>query len=429
MAERLLREDDLDRQKPSPTHDIYLSDGGGLYARVLKGYAPKDKRIAFTYRYKINGRTEYFPCGTYPATSLKDARKRRDAARAVRDRGASPLEADREKKRLEREQREAQATEKTLRGLFEDWERIYLEHHRKDKGAQVRQFLETDVLSYLGKQRARSITRRQIVQVIDRIIERGARRKANMVLSLLRQMFRHGLERGIVDADPTFGMSKKSAGGRETPRQRNLSAGEITELSGKLPHSDLPERAQAAVWILLATGARVGELLGAEWKHVNLKARTWSIPETKSGTAHVVHLSDFAAERFKQLSRDGKTRLLFEGKRSDTPVSDKWLTKMVRDRQRKKSLKGRSQKAGTLVLSRGEWTLHDLRRTMASRMQDLHVLPHVIEKCLNHKLQGILAVYQTADLLPERKAAFEAWGGYLERLVNPSANVVELRRG
>jgi len=101
---------------------------------------------------------------------------------------------------------------------------------------------------------------------------------------------------------------------------------------------------------------------------------------------------------------------------------------MVRDRQRKSPLKKRSSKPGSLILSNGEWRVHDLRRTMATRMQGLSVLPHVVEKCLNHKLEGILAVYQKDLLLPERKAAFDTLGAYLDRHANPSDNVVELHR-
>jgi hypothetical protein len=59
---------------------------------------------------------------------------------------------------------------------------------------------------------------------------------------------------------------------------------------------------------------------------------------------------------------------------------------------------------------------------MASRMQDMKVLPYVIEKCLNHRLGGILAVYQTADHLDERRAAFDTWGAKLEELMAVAAS-------
>ena len=100
------------------------------------------------------------------------------------------------------------------------------------------------------------MTRQQIVQVIDRIADRGANRKANAVLTLLKQMFKHGLARGIVDADPTYGLTKAHAGGKETPRERNLSHEEITDLAKRLPAAGPPLRVEAAPLLPLSTPAR-----------------------------------------------------------------------------------------------------------------------------------------------------------------------------
>lgn len=86
MAERILTDKHLQAAKPDAERDIYLPDGGGLYARVLKGYTAKEKLIVFQYRYKLHGRTRYYHCGTYPQTPLADARKARDSARRLRTR-------------------------------------------------------------------------------------------------------------------------------------------------------------------------------------------------------------------------------------------------------------------------------------------------------------------------------------------------------
>ena len=124
MPERILTDKHLQAAKPDPARDIYLPDGGGLYARVLKGYTLPDKKIVFQYRYKLNGRTRYYHCGTYPQTSLADARKARESARRLRDKGIDPT-LDEKRQRAENAAKEqAQALEKTLRGLFEDWERV-----------------------------------------------------------------------------------------------------------------------------------------------------------------------------------------------------------------------------------------------------------------------------------------------------------------
>ncbi len=429
MAERLLTEKHLQAAKSTPARDVYLSDGGGLYARVLKGRPDRDKKIVFQYRYKLNGRTGIFHCGTYPKISLSQARKQRDTARQVRDKGIDPTQENKRQRADIAAKEQAQALEKTLRGMFEDWERVYLRKHHKDGGALVRDFIDSDVLTYLGKVRARDVTRQQLVQVIDRIADRGSNRKANAVLSLLKQMFKHGLARGIVDNDPTHGLTKGHAGGKETPRDRNLSPVEITDLAKRLPSAALPSRMQVALWLLLATGARAGELIRARWSEFDLEARIWTIPaeRSKNGKPHIVHLSDFSMLLLKKLEDEGVTKLLFEGRNEGEPLSEKWVSKCLRDRQRTIALKNRTKKTGVLLLSGGEWRAHDLRRTMASRMGDLGIAPHIIEKCLNHSLGGILAVYQRQEYLPERKTAFQTWGNYLERITSTDqSNVIEL---
>lgn len=175
--------------KPEPQRDRYLTDGGGLYARVLAGRTGTDERVVFQWRYKLHGRTRYFHCGTCPHTSLAEACRRRDDAHRLRDQGIDPVG---EKERLEaarRAREQAEALEKTVRELFEDWHRRYLAEKRKDGGALVRQFMECDVLPHIGELKARDVRRAHIVEVVDRITDRGAKRKANAVLSLLKQLF------------------------------------------------------------------------------------------------------------------------------------------------------------------------------------------------------------------------------------------------
>jgi integrase len=430
MAERLLTEKHLQAAKPDSKKDVYLADGGGLYARVLPGYAPREKRIAFQYRYKLDGRTRYYPCGTYiqgatESTTLAEARSARDKARKLKDQGIDPLGEQRRLQTARRAKEQADALEKTVRGLFEDWERRYLKTQRKDAGALARQFLESDVLSHIGRVRARDVTRAQIVTVVDRITDRGAKRKANAVLSFLKQMFAWGLVRGVLEADPTHGLKREHAGGEEKPRERNLSLAEIADLAKRLPNAKLPPRVGAALWLLLATGARVGELVRADWCEFDLKGGTWTIPaeRSKNGKPHIVHLSHFALGWLKRLREASPGTLLFEGRNAGKPVSEKWIGKCIRDRQRTKPLKGRSKKTGMLMLDGGGWRVHDLRRTMASRMGDLGTAPHVIEKCLNHTLEGILRVYQHQEYMPERNTAFKTWGEALQSLVGHEEHV------
>lgn len=420
MPENKLTDKALRSLKPTDREQV-IGDGGGLWVRVMP--ADKGGAVNFYYRFQHLGKEHRFNCGTYPETTLASARKLRTAARSDVKAGINPLD----KLALERDDAAAaiaiKKAEKTVDQLFEDWERIYLSTHQKDKGAFTKAAYDLDVKPVLGALRARDIRLPHVVQVVDRILARGARRKANLVLSLMRQMFRHGLGRGMVDTDPTLGLTKKQVGGKENAVDRNLSEAELKELARLLPTCGLSARMQAALWLILATGMRVGELLKARWDEIDEDAGLWRIPaaNAKNQREHLVHISPFAKRQLAIIGALKSGPFLFPGQKPDCPISDKALTKAVRDRIRPTALKKRTPHSATLVLSRGDWTPHDLRRTMASRMGDLGVEPHVIERCLNHIQQGIVGVYQRQEYLVERKAAFDAWGHKLEELTQQVA--------
>ncbi|CAG0970904.1 Prophage integrase IntA [Rhodocyclaceae bacterium] len=415
MAENKLTDKHLRNLKPADAEQT-IGDGGGLWIRVLP--AAKGGAINFYYRYTFNGKERRYNCGTYPDTSLSQARNRRNEARKLVKSGIDPTQHEETAKANRSAAQALERMEKTVEGLLDDWKRVYLSAHRKDGGAEVEAAMRRDVIPLLGKMRARDVKLAHVNQVIDRVLERGVRRTANVLLSLMRQMFRHGLGRSIVDTDPTLALSKKQAGGKETPVDRNLSFDEIAELSAKLAASDLHEKMRAAIWILLATGARIGELLKARWADINEREKTWTIPaeNSKNGRPHLIHLSAFAMKQLKTMKEYKDGPFLLSGRDPDTGMSDKTVSKAIRDRIRKEPLKKRTPRSGTLLLAGGEWSPHDLRRTMASRMGDVGIEPHVIERCLNHVQQGIVGVYQRQEYMKERKAAFETWGRKLASL-------------
>jgi integrase len=430
MAKELLTDKQL-RAARARAKEFLLVDGASLYARVRK---TRDGGTSITWQFyfKWGGKTERLSIGPYPEVSLASARRRADEARQqlAADPPEHPVLAKREREASAHATALAKSRERTVRGLFDDWETVYLAHHRKDRGAHAREFMEHDVFPFVGELRATAITRADIADTVDRIVARGARRKANAVLATLKQMFAHGVVRGIVPTDPCYGFTRRHAGGEERSRERVLSLEELADLARALPQSGLGEPLQAAVRLLLATGARVGELNQARWEHVNLQASTWHIPKehAKNGREHLVHLSAFAREQLATLAGFRVSAYLLPSRKTDAPIDDKALSKALRDRQRKKALKGRSTAhVGTLRLAGGDWSPHDLRRTFATRLADLGTLPHVIERALNHTMQGVMAVYNRNDYLPERRRALEAWGAELERIfAKARGNVVDL---
>lgn len=441
MAKENLLSDARVRSATKATDGGYLADGGGLRVRLMPPSRefPEGARL-FEYHFKLKTpegewKNGAMHLGTYGEESTDAAGKRqkfglvhartaRDAARGLVAKGVDPREARRlrdledqaeQKRRLAELQ--AEANRKTVRTAFKSWVALFLQREHKDGGALVESHFARHVLPSIGDAALQDIGKSEVMPILDKLVSDGRLRTANVVLALLRQFFRWCMTRDWIDRDPTFGLSKKVVGGADESRERNLSFDEVALLPARMAEAKLPDRLRAAVWLLLATGARAGELAGARLADFDLEAGEWRIPaeNAKNGVAHLIHLSPFAAGHVKALVTTGAgSPWLLAGRDPAKPIDAKTLTKQIRDRQRPKKIKGRSKQAGALLLPGGEWTPHDLRRTMASRMQDIGVAPQVIEKCLNHTLEGVLAVYQRADLLPERKAAYEAWGAKIE---------------
>lgn len=449
-GERTLTQKQLERLRPTDRGQT-LNDGGGLTGKVGLDRASGEVTVGFTFRYRAGSSTRAVGCGTWPRQSLAEIRGKRDQLRDQVRNDIDPVEKARaDKAAAERQIAEAarlaeEAAEEARRlaarlsfaDLFRQWKKRALTTRttangrrtgRKDGGAEIERAFSRDVLPYLGTIHADAITRKQIADVLHRIAERGSGRQSNVTLSNLRQCFGWAIGAGLLETDPTSHLKKEAFGGKEEPRERHLSEGEIRQLlQTTLPASNLTEDAKSSVKVLLATGVRISELLSAKREDIDLDKREWSITENKSDRPHLVHLSDFAATALQEiLAIHDHEVWLFPNRTGDDHVCKKSLTKQIGDRQRgdKPPMKGRSKAkhANSLALPGGRWTPHDLRRTASTLMGELGVLEQVIERCLNHTEENkIKRTYQRQQLLEARKGAFILLGSKLEELAVPSS--------
>jgi integrase len=335
----------------------------------------------------------------------------------------------------------------TVRSLFDQWQRLELVQ-RADKGSEALRSFERDVFPLIGNVAAADVSKAHIQEIVDTIKSRATPtqnmvRTAKKTLADLRQMFGFALDRDYVDADPTARV-KKARIGADVERDRVLSEAEVILLFQKLPRAGLVGTSQLALLIQLATAARIGEVLGARWEHVDFQRRNLTLPETKNGKRHEIWLSDFALHQLRSLHEStGLTPWLFPATQAkkDQPdfvdhVCVKTVTKQVGDRQRPDDvpMSGRSKDVGALVLSGDKWTPHDLRRTAATTMAELGVLPEVVEKCLNHtEVRKVKRIYQRAQYEGPMRDAWKLLGSRLALLQDMANgrvnNAVPMRRG
>lgn len=298
----------------------------------------------------------------------------------------------------------------TLSEAFQRWQRLYLSRHRKDGGAEMARLFHRDILPVLGGCALDEIRRADIVSVMDIFILRDTPRQGKVALASLRQLFRFCIERGDLDHDPTEFISKRLFG-KDTLRDRVLRDDEVQTLAKLLPLSGLRVETQTAIWLMLSTLCRVGELSRARWSDVHLESGVWRIPaeHSKNGLAHEVFLSEFAQGCFQTLRQQHRHALWCFPSRGeiDGPIGDKSITKLINDRQTAHPKAKRTHLSESLVLSGGRWTPHDLRRTGATLMGDEGVSSEVIERCLNHvEPNRMKRIYQRAQL---KEAQTRAW--------------------
>jgi integrase len=424
-------------------------DDGGLRGKVRStARADNGVSVEFSFRYRWETKLRDVSCGTWPADGLKAIREKRDEARRLLEERIDPAEyrkAQNAKIKAEaaesrRRLAEEQATEAarlaeiarlnerlTVRGLFERWASLELAQ-RKDGGAETRRGIEKDVLSTVGERPAEDVRRADVMAILDAVIARGANRQANRLLAEMRQMFGFAVVREIVAIDPTYGIKKKDVGGRDTERDRVLSDDEIRSLSAKLENANMLRSTEHAIWIMLATGCRIGELTGARRDDVSVNGGAWHLPDTKNGKPHTIFLSDFATAHLRELLLlSDDPQWLIPGTQTDRSVCSKSITKQIYDRQRGKEKTNGTKKTTALVLPGGHWVPHDLRRTAATMMQRLGVSGDVIERCLNHTEENkIKRVYQRDVPIAEMREAWRLLGERLALLTNPDAGNVAI---
>lgn len=409
-------------------NELLLNDGDGLYLRVY----PSGKKI-FIYRYKNRlGSTKKLVIGLYPQKSLKQARLEVAEYNAQRKEGNDPaalLAIEKAKKIALSDAVHARDNRITISALFDRWEKLALCNH-KDGGKAIRRMFEKDVLPTLGKMAVEDVTKAHVIAVVDALLSRGVNRMAKMILALMRQMFRFAQDRDIIENDPTATIRKSKIGKPDTERDRWLSEGEIKELVKALPNAGLSKTTEAAIWIALATGCRIGELLKARWQEVNLEKGIWTITaeNSKNGEPLTIYLSEFAIKQFKLVqSVNHETEWCYPNRDGKTHVCDKTVTKQIGDRQlygERKPMSKRSKHAEALKLSGGKWTPHDLRRTAATLMTALGVLPDIADRCLNHKEQNrIRRTYLRHSYEREMRDAWKLLGDRLDVLTSNTDNV------
>jgi integrase len=348
----------------------------------------------------VNGPLRRVTLGRYPALGLAEARDQARKVIADAQEGKAPP-SGRARRALAAQ--DGEVVDSVAAVLAE-----YVARYQRGRGRRTWRQVEQTLSRELGKvgwmdRPLASIARRDVIELLDRITDRGAGVMANRTLAYLRTMLSWAVDRGVIEASPAAGVR---APGAEVTRDRVLEAAELAAVWRACDALDWPFG--PLVQLLLVTAQRRDEVARMAWRDIDIERRLWTLPRelTKANRRHEVPLSPLALEVIQSTPKIGADGLLFPANRarSANPVSGFSKAKARLDR-----LSGVTG-----------WRLHDLRRTAASEMARLGHPPHVVAAILNHSpgsTQGITAIYNRHRYGDEKRQALAAWAREIERVL------------
>ncbi len=365
-------------------------------------------RKTWIVMYRHQGRKRRMTLGTYPSLGVADAR---DQAKTVLHEVAHDKDPAGEKQAA----RKAES--------FAELAHEYIERHAKPNKRswfKDQSILDRDLLPRFGHRKAAEISRRDILALMDEIVERGAPIAANRTLEIVRKIFNWGISRDIVEFNPCHGVKKPS---QERQRDRVLADSEIAVFWTGLENAAMSPLTRLALKFQLATAQRKGEVAGAKWDEFDLDGAVWTIPaiRVKNRLTHRVPLSSLALGLLEQIRIiGGASAFLFPSPRAGQPMTAPAINHALH--------KNRA------VFAMPTFVPHDLRRTAASHMASMGISRLTIGKVLNHAEQGVTATYDRHGYDQEKRHALDAWGRRLEEIigarpVDVAANVVRLPQG
>ena len=382
---------------PTPAKEVVYWDTAcpGFGVKVT----PAGRKV-FVVLYRMGGagsQLRKYTIGTYGRVTLHQARVAAQKVFAARLEGrdlAAEKRAARKRMTVDR-----------VEDLLEAYIAQHVSQNRSARGTS--QMLRRELASWSSRS-IHEICKRDVIEVIAAIEQRGAGVAANKTLKAIKTFLRWCVGRAVLDHSPAEGIPLPT---KEVPRDRVLTDDELARVV--IAARNIGGPYGGIVELLALTGQRREEAARCVWEEIDFHSRTWTLPNlrTKNAKPHVVHLSDQAIAVLSQAKRQG--RLIF------SVAGTHWFQDFSNAKRELDVLSGVNG-----------WRLHDLRRTCVSGMAGLGVAPHVADKILNHQsgsISGVAAVYQRHQFLAERKEALERWGTHVAQIVSDA--LMERRSG
>jgi len=399
------------RQAKPADKEYSITDGGGLSLFVTTNGTK-----SWHFRFSWHGKQPRMSLGTYPEISLKEAREKRDQARALVAKGTDPRSTRREEKRAA-----SSSAIKTFEVVANEWYAFKLPRWAKaKKGAavQAQLYLDKDLVPALGRIPIAEVKRADVLATLRTIEKRGALNVARKCRTWLNEIFRFAIASDYLEVNPAADLDIVAV--KEPPEKHNpmLRQRELKEFLQALDAADIKDYTKSAIRLLLLTAVRTGELRHATWAQFDLDAALWTIPaegvkqlqkviRAKGGDKvppYLVPLSRQAVEEVRKVHQmTGRYKLLIAG-RSDPskPISDGTVNVALRR-----------------MGYEGRLTGHGIRATISTALNEMDYNEDWIEAQLSHAGSSkVRKTYNHAEYVEQRRVMMQEWADYLDSLVS-----------
>ena len=371
---------------------VFDDDLAGFGVRIRAG----GKRT-WIAQYRLGSKQRRMTLGTIGTMDEAEARKRARTALSKVHLGNDP--------QMEKVERRTQAA-LTLGSIIPS----YLVHAEARLKPRSYSEVERHLLKLwkpLAELALAKVSRADVASRLAKIAKDNGKFSSNRARASLSALYSWAIGEGLADMNPVVGTNKATD---EISRDRVLTNDELVLIWQHAGHGDYGD----IVRLLILTGQRREEVGGMQWLELSSSFDVWTIGagRTKNARAHDVPLSSAARSIFtkRQSAREEGRELVFGT--AAGPFQGWSNAKNAIDLRIQAVIKGAEGRVPSFV----PWRLHDIRRTVATRLADLGVQPHIVESVLNHvsgHRAGVAGIYNRAIYADEKRKALDLWADHI----------------
>jgi integrase len=381
--------------------DSFYADGDGLSVKVSKVGI-----LTWYFTFRIGGRetaSQRIKLGNYPDLSLKAAREKRDQCRAWLAEGKNP------KHQLNVTTQE-NLKPVTVKEALDYWIKEYATHKRANVGKHIEQ-LNKHIHPYIGSFPLSMCETRHWLECFRRV-RNDAPVAAGYLLQMCKQALKFCRVHRYAVSNVLDDLTIDDVGRKQNKKDREHSRQELTDIWRESTGLKFKPYYASLLRLLVVFGCRTQELRLSRLTEWDLKEWVWTVPKehSKGGEKIVRPIPDGIREDVEALLRQHKDSGLLLGEIKSPEAVSQWG-------------RGVHKRLGHVE----PWTLHDLRRTFSTTLNNMGIAPHVVEQLLGHTLGGVMAVYNRSQYLPEKLDALNKWIERLELLSDGNSNVIPMK--